>query len=314
MQDKAAHTAEHAFIGSLQRLLGQTIEVRKVEHRTSGTSTAYIVIPSLSQETVVAAEKMTNSLITQGRKIRVHEFDSLERARASFRSLRANEARISGAVRIVEIQDHDVAACSMEHVSELSECEFFLITKVSRTRSEYEVDFVTGNYAKQAAVEVSSKLLEVCNVLGANLNTLISTVGKLKTVNNELNHRLKSLTERALSSISPKIIHGKHGEVVLFSASFADLSDDQILEFAGTKIEQENTLVCISNSSGREARVIFARSVSGSMNPDMNEFFRRHAGNRGKGGGKPHFVTGIVDSGGANAFVQAVESEFQSQS
>ena len=33
MQNRLAHTAEHAFIASLQKLLGKTLDVRKVEHR-----------------------------------------------------------------------------------------------------------------------------------------------------------------------------------------------------------------------------------------------------------------------------------------
>ena len=32
---RAAHTAEHAFIGSLQKILNMTLSVRKVEHKDS---------------------------------------------------------------------------------------------------------------------------------------------------------------------------------------------------------------------------------------------------------------------------------------
>ena len=35
MNAKAAHTAEHAFIGSLQKILNKTLSVRKVEHKDS---------------------------------------------------------------------------------------------------------------------------------------------------------------------------------------------------------------------------------------------------------------------------------------
>lgn len=44
--NRLAHTAEHAFIGSLQKLFDQTLKVRKVEHRDSG-NTVFIVIPQL---------------------------------------------------------------------------------------------------------------------------------------------------------------------------------------------------------------------------------------------------------------------------
>ncbi len=38
MHNKLAHTAEHAFVGSLQKILGTTLEVRKVEHREKDSS------------------------------------------------------------------------------------------------------------------------------------------------------------------------------------------------------------------------------------------------------------------------------------
>ncbi|HYY49917.1 MAG TPA: hypothetical protein VE643_03530, partial [Nitrososphaeraceae archaeon] len=63
MQNKLAHTAEHAFIGSLQRLLSRTIKVRKVEHRKTDSS-VFISIAQLDLELVFTAAYEVNSLIT----------------------------------------------------------------------------------------------------------------------------------------------------------------------------------------------------------------------------------------------------------
>ncbi|HEY7506656.1 MAG TPA: hypothetical protein VH621_03560, partial [Nitrososphaera sp.] len=68
MHDRIAHTAEHAFIGSLQKLLGQTLHVRKVEHRES-SNTAFIVIPHLDPDIIFKAQSQVNSLIKDGRKV-----------------------------------------------------------------------------------------------------------------------------------------------------------------------------------------------------------------------------------------------------
>src|SRR5687768_18368695 len=45
-------------------------------------------------------------------------FASLEEAKKHIPNLRANEERISGEVRVVEIEGHDVAACAMEHTED----------------------------------------------------------------------------------------------------------------------------------------------------------------------------------------------------
>ena len=167
--NKIAHTAEHAFIGALQNIMGQTLRVRKVEHKNT-TNTAFIAIQSLDLDTVVKAEQQVNSLISQGRKITARTFASLEEAKKQVPNLRANEERISGEVRVVEIEGHDVAACAMEHAENLSECDFFLVTRISKSGSEYEVDFAVGRQAKDVALTLAAKLISVCGELGAARN------------------------------------------------------------------------------------------------------------------------------------------------
>jgi alanyl-tRNA synthetase len=160
--NRLAHTAEHAFIGSLQKLLGQTLKVRKVEHKDAGTNnTAFIQIPQLDLDTVIKAELEVNSLIALGRPVTTLIFSSLEEAKREMPNLRANEERITAAmpaeVKVVEIENHDLSACTMEHASNLQECDFFLVTRLSKSGSEYQVDFIVGRQAKDTAVALTSK-------------------------------------------------------------------------------------------------------------------------------------------------------------
>jgi len=123
MNAKAAHTAEHAFIGSLQKILNKTLSVRKVEHKDS-YNVAFISASEihLDLEKISMAQKEVNQLILEGRKILHHSFPSLNEAKMKLPNLRANEARLADAekITVVEIENHDVAACSMEHVNNLS--------------------------------------------------------------------------------------------------------------------------------------------------------------------------------------------------
>jgi alanyl-tRNA synthetase len=161
-EEKAAHTAEHAFVGALQKILGRTLQVRKVEHnKKDGSNTAFIAIPQLDIDTVVRAEVMVNALIEEGREVTTRTYQSLEEARNANPALRANEERISGEVRVVEIAGHDVTACVKEHASNLSECGFFLVTRLSKSGSEYEVDFAVGRQAKETAISLSAKMMKV---------------------------------------------------------------------------------------------------------------------------------------------------------
>jgi alanyl-tRNA synthetase len=296
MHNKIAHSAEHAFIGSLQKLIGKTLNVRKVEHRKADNS-VFITIPNLDLELIIRAESEVNSLINMGRKIITHCFESLTEAKERLPSLRANEERITGSnpVRVVEIEGHDLAACAMEHVTNLDECSFFLVTRLSKNGNDYEINFVVGEQAKETAIALSLKLLKICEEVEANLNTVENTVRKLKTESEICLDKLKNLTQEKLDNIIPYIT--EYTKITIISGVFSDLLDDEIRIFAGRKIAQSNIVVIVANinhHSDDTASIVFARNEA-LVNIDCNKLFREISSENGRGGGKPHFVTGVVN-------------------
>jgi alanyl-tRNA synthetase len=288
--NRLAHTAEHAFIGSLQKLLGQTLNVRKVEHKGSG-NTAFIVIPQLNLDTVLRAETEVNSLISKGRRVTTSIFSSLEDAKQQIPNLRANEQRIASAdkVKVIEIESHDVAACAVEHATNLKECDFFLVTRLSKHGGEYEVDFLVDRQAKEAAIALSAKLLRVCNELRANINTVENTARKLRSQNEITTRRLKALTREKLAGIVPVT----RRNITLLKGVFENLSDDELQEFAGEMIINSNTIVLLANVADDSATIVFACNETMEQF-DLNKIFKQSVQNDGRGGGKPHFVTGIM--------------------
>jgi alanyl-tRNA synthetase len=306
VHDRIAHTAEHAFIGSLQKLLGQTLRVRKVEHRES-SNTAFIVIPHLDPDIIFKAQSQVNSLIKDGRKVIVHTFDSLEEAKKAIPSLRANEERISGQVRVVEIEGHDFAACAMDHAENLSECDFFLVSRISKSGTEYELDFVVGGQAKEMASFLAAKLHRVCDELGANINTVENTARNLAAENEKNRSRANALGIEMLRGIRPVAI----GRFHVFRGTFSHIADDQLQEFAGKKIKEENALIMLANTDSEPARIVLARNEKDST-VDCNALFRRLAGPAGRGGGKPHFVTGVLSRDSVQRFFDDLEKELAS--
>lgn len=301
MHDKVAHTAEHAFIGSLQKLLGQTLRVRKVEHKAGG-NTAFIAVPSLDADIVFKAATEVNSLIAEGRRVTAKTFVSLEDAKRQVPGLRANEERISGEVRVVEIENHDVAACAMDHASNLGECDYFLVTRISKSGNEYEVDFAVGRQAKDTALALSAKLLKVCGELGANVNTVENTARKIKLDHDSTSKKLKALSKDMLASIKPE----SNGNITLLKGIFTNLADDQLQEFAGEKIVEANVVVLLANVGVEMANVVFARNEK--MDIDCNKMFLQFAGADGRGGGKPHFVTGVVKKEAVAGMFEKIEA------
>ena len=279
-----------------------------MEHKGSGYNTAFILIPKLDLDTVIKAEAEVNSLIAKGRRVTTRIFSSLEEAKREISELRANEERITAAapseVKVVEIENHDVAACAMEHASNLQECEFFLVTRLSKGGSEYEVDFVVGRQAKDTAVALSSKLLRVCHELRANINTVENTAQKLRSENEINTRKLEALSREKLSNMQPI----RSGSVTLLKGIFENLSDDQLQEFAGEIILNPGTLVLLANISNERANIVFARNEK-IEGVDLNKMFKQFAGTDGRGGGKPHFVTGIVQKQAVSRVLDSISKE-----
>jgi len=89
---------------------------------------------------------------------------------------------------------------------------------------------------------------------------------------------------------------------------FSDLADDQLQEFAGAKIADENTIVLLANVSGQSANIVLARNEK-MAGIDLNRLFKQFAGPDGRGGGKPHFVTGIVKKEIVNEIIDRIAAE-----
>ena len=301
MHNKLAHTAEHAFIGSLQKILGTTLEVRKVEHRERDSS-VIVRLSNLDLQIITDAQCEVNSLIQAGRKVKNYSFDTMGDAKKHFPSLRANEVRIkqrNQSIRVIEIEGHDVAACIMDHASDLRECEFFLVTRISRIggNGEYEINFAVQNQAKEASIILSQKLLQICQSLGANMNTVENTAKKLIEERKIYGKKLKRLTADYLDKIEPTTMDSS-GKVYLIQEIIYGLDDEEIRSFAGKKTSSSAAgtvvlLIHVSTDTEENASVVFARSPS--LNQiDCNKLFRQLSSSGAKGGGKPDFAVGVV--------------------
>ena len=286
MHSKVAHTAEHIFMGSLQHLIGG-VTVRKVEHRDT-INKVYLKSPELSLDIIYEAEVKTNNIIEEGRKVKEQVFPSIKEARQAFPNMRAYEERISGEVRVIEVENHDSSACAREHAENTSECEFFLITRISKQGDQYELEFLTGKEARKSALDLSMKCLSVARELGASITTLEATAKNMRNQLETYKQRMVILTENFIESLIPTNKNGK----VIYSIITEMLDDSVIMEKVGEIIKQNNTIVLFVNvnSSGR-----IILGCNEKLQLDCVGILKYCLGKfGGKGGGKVNFATGSV--------------------
>lgn len=286
LHSKEAHTAEHIFIGSLQRL-ANNIFVRKVEHRDS-VNKVYVKCPDLTYDAIYEAELMANKVIREDRKVKVHSFPSLEEARKSFPKTRAYEERVSGDVRVIEIDGYDYAACAREHTEKTSQCGFFIVTHLSREQDEYEIEFRVGESAELSALEMSMKSIKVATELGASMKTLEPTARNLRNELDAYKRRISAITEQMLDKVQPESMNGRS----VYSSIFDMLDDRTLLKRAGEIIRKPDTVVVFINVNDR-ATVVFARSEN--LRVDCNSILRSVLSKYGGGGGgRPNFANGSL--------------------
>jgi alanyl-tRNA synthetase len=311
MNVKAAHTVEHAFIGSLQKILNRTLSVRKVEHKDS-YNVAFISASEiqLDLEKISMAQKEVNRLILEGRKILHHSFSSLNEAKMKLPNLRANEARLADAekITVVEIENHDVAACSMEHVNNLSECIFFLVTSLSKNGSDYEIKFMVGKNAMDEAVNAIEKINMICDQIDANYNTVEATIRRLYDEREQYYGQLKKITNKMLNEIP--IQHVEKNNITLISSILNNTNWRIIQNFVGEKILEPRTIIILINiDEGDMANLIFARSSDVDL--DCVKIFQNLRKNQeiGLGGGKPNFVNAKIVKPMSDKVLQALTEE-----
>ena len=311
MSTQAAHTAEHAFIGSLQKILNKTLNVRKVEHKDK-YNVAFINASEvqLDIKIISMAQKDVNRLILEDRKILHHSFHSLNEAKTKIPNLRANESRLAEAdkITVIEIENHDVSACSMEHVNNLSECIFFLVTSLTKNGADYEIKFMVGKNAMDEAVKAIEKINMICHQIDANYNTVEATISRLYAEREQYYEQLKIITNKMLNDLPTQ--HFKKKNVTVISSILNNANWRIIQNFAGEKILEPRTIIILVNrDDGDMANLIFARSVDVDL--DCVEIFQNLRKNQeiGTGGGKPNFINAKIVKSMSNKILESLTNE-----
>ena len=311
MSTQAAHTAEHAFIGSLQKILNKTLNVRKVEHKDK-YNVAFINASEvqLDIKMISMAQKDVNRLILEDRKILHHSFHSLNEAKTKIPNLRANESRLAEAdkITVIEIENHDVSACSMEHVNNLSECIFFLVTSLTKNGADYEIKFMVGKNAMDEAVKAIEKINMICHQIDANYNTVEATISRLYAEREQYYEQLKIITNKMLNDLPTQ--HFKKKNVTVISSILNNANWRIIQNFAGEKILEPRTIIILVNrDDGDMANLIFARSVDVDL--DCVEIFQNLRKNQeiGTGGGKPNFINAKIVKSMSNKILESLTNE-----
>lgn len=281
--EAAAHTAEHAFMGALSTLL--KVKPLKVEHEGM-VGTITLEAEELNWQEVAEAVAQANKIIFEGRDVREHEFETLEEAKKAFPNLRAHE-RVSGKVRVVEIEGYDCAACMRKHAKNTAEAKLFLVKDLrSKRRGIYEVEFLIGPAAAEYLRILEEQVGLSAKELACKPWELHQRVEGLKEAEERAKREKVKLTKQLARAQTPKMVE----DIEIYSGIVEDVEEKKFMEEITKRLRKGIAVYAIISDDGCK---VFAaqRGLDLDCSKVLRDVVKKYGG---EGGGRRDFAVGAV--------------------
>ncbi|MBL8134484.1 MAG: alanyl-tRNA editing protein [Anaerolineae bacterium] len=230
--------------------------------------------PDLNEGEIERAEDEANRIVFEDRSIltRLVEPDQAE----GVRMRRVPEARATGGLRVVEIQDFDLTACGGTHVARTGEIGIIKIVRVEKRGDKLRVEFRCGGRALRDYRERT----RVTNLLAADLTCPLAempeAVARLRSESKDSQRRLKAVQSELLAAESLSLLMNAEvvDQVRWVVAVFAD-RDVGALRALASRLVQEPGVAALLGSAGERSALVLARSAD--LPIDMAQAFRAAA-------------------------------------
>ena len=195
-----AHTASHVVYGAGRELLA--------DHGYGGFDIGEerirLDFATASDETVnpLTVQRMANEVVWEGRSVEWYETDAgTAEADDEVVFNLGDEPDPSDAVRIVEIEDWDVAACGGTHVRNTTEIGPIAVLEVSNPGADLvRVEFAVGPAAIRRTVTERRSAIRAATALDTSVADLPQQAERLRTETESLRDELDELGDRLLDA------------------------------------------------------------------------------------------------------------------
>lgn len=287
-----AHTGQHILSAAFLRTF--EADTLAVKMNAYSPSTVDFNLGDLSLEQIRAVEHLANQVIMEDHPIKSYfvspdspKLDELRRA--------VKFEKVTGDVRLVEIEDFDLSACAGTHFPSTGMLGMLKILKADNYKGGSRVHFAVGYQALEQFRHYHQALEDVSNLLSSSTGDVYTLVEKLQNERQDLEKQVKALREQALSYESIELLSKAENlaNLKLVKASFEERSNDE-LRVLGNLLSSGNKVaaVLLNRNSDDLTIVVCASDESGV-----------HAGNTlkaivtqfdGRGGGRENYAQGVL--------------------
>ncbi|MDO5541250.1 MAG: alanyl-tRNA editing protein [Eubacteriales bacterium] len=232
-------------------------------------------------------ERRANQVVWENVPVQICNYTEEEVKTVEYRS----KKELHGSIRIVTFPGADVCACCGTHVKNTGEIGLIKLISLQKFKGGMRMEMLCGRKAYLYVEHICSQNQQISVALSAKPMETAAAVERLKTAAADTAYRLAGLEEKLFEE-KAACLTGK-GDVLLFEEN---LSADSVRRLAAAVMETCGGR-CVVCSGTDEAGYKYAiGEKDGDLRETVKEF---NTVCSGRGGGKPFFVQGSVNTGRA---------------
>lgn len=229
-------------------------------------------------------EKKANNYIWENHKTEIFFPSDEEIENLDYRS----KKEIFSDMRIVKFPEADMCACCGTHVEYTGEIGFIKIVSCTKFHSGARIEMLSGKRAFEYLSKINNQNRKISVLLSAKVNETSEAVNRLLEENRKLKFSITQTEERLLYAKAENL-KGKD-RAVLFEE---ELSADNVRKLASMLIELCSGRCYVFSGSDKDGYKYAIAEKGGNLKDFIKQFNSKL---NGRGGGKPFFVQGSVNS------------------
>jgi len=257
------HTGSHILFSAIKRVLGlDRLMYMGVEIKEDASRIDISYGKAIPRSKLLEIERLSNEVCLENREVKTWFTTRDEAERIYGEQLGITETTPSGLVRVVEVEDWDVALCSGTHVRSTNEIGLIHILDRFRLKKGVErIEFTAGKHAYQRYSEALETLTDTAQILKASTAEVPVRVDRLLREREDLKRGLRTAREQLVEVLTLQLLDEVEalGEFRLLKKKLSTVDAQTLKWIASSLVEKDPYLVAVLGSdAGNKAFLVGA--------------------------------------------------------
>jgi alanyl-tRNA synthetase len=286
------HTASHLIFSAIKKVLHlENLMYMGIQIKEDASRIDINYSKSIQWDEIMKIERLSNNVCFENRKVKIWYTNRDEAERTYGKRLGITQITPSGIVRIIEVDDWDVALCSGTHVKSTAEIGLIsIIDRLKLTKGVERIEFTAGKHAYLRYNEAIKRLTELAQILKTSTTDVQIRVNNLLRERKELKKELNKIKEQLVEFHVFKLHNQSKplGEFKILKEKLIDVDAQSLKRISSKLIEKDPFLIVILGSN--IGNTVFLAGAAGinavRKGIDMAEIIKKPAMIiKGSGGG-----------------------------